>query len=224
MRKALFTLVFFSISMLAVAQPGSILNLNVFGNSYFTVQLDQQFFQVPDRFYSIRDVAPGSHFLRVYRLTNRMYGSVAKEVFSGYIQIPANSNMNATIERYGRLNITSLQPLFTNYSSYQYAPVHSNFPMAMSASDFTQLKNLIRSKHFDSTRQEIAQQALRQNYLNSGQVSELISLMTFESTKLDLAKFAYSKTIDKQNYHLTYSAFSFESSINELIQFMHNHG
>ena len=54
----------------------------------------------------------------------------------------------------------------------------------------------------------------------SRQVSELMQLMTFESSMLELAKNAYMHTLDKQNYYLANDAFNFESSIEDLNRFI----
>ena len=54
----------------------------------------------------------------------------------------------------------------------------------------------------------------------SRQVSELMQLMTFESSMLELAKNTYMHTLDKQNYYLANDAFNFESSIEDLNRFI----
>ena len=43
----------------------------------------------------------------------------------------------------------------------------------------------------------------------------------FESTKLEYAKFAYDFTYDKGNYFKVNDAFDFESSIEELDEYIH---
>lgn len=88
--------------------------------------------------------------------------------------------------------------------------------------DFDALKNSIRSKSFDDTRLAVAKQGIRQG-ITSAQVKELVELMTFESTKLDLAKYAYGYVADKNNYHVVSNAFTFESSTTELAQFVSSH-
>ncbi|MFM7055022.1 MAG: DUF4476 domain-containing protein, partial [Bacteroidota bacterium] len=50
----------------------------------------------------------------------------------------------------------------------------------------------------------------------SRQVADMMGLMTFDSSRLELAKLAYGKTIDRENYWVVYNLFTFESSIVEL--------
>ena len=89
-------------------------------------------------------------------------------------------------------------------------------PCCMSGDQFEMLKNSIRSRSFDDSKMKIAQQAMGMNYLSATQVGEVMGLMTFESTKLSVAKSAYKRTIDKQNYYMVNDRFTFSSSIDEL--------
>lgn len=247
MKKAIFTLVLLTSTLIAVAQTGSVLNLSVYGNSVFTVQMDHQFFNQPDRFYSIRAVTPGRHFIRVFKQHFRPQGVRQQEIFSGFVNVPFNSVMDAHVDRYGRLKIRNIQQLYAdnpcadpyymeNYTDFDQCngqnPYVSNcsnangtcgttqMPMVMSEADFMALKSMIASKAFDSTRLQIAKQALNMNYMTAAQVDQLLNLFTFDSSRLDLAKSAYTRTIDRQNYFLTYDAFTFDSSVNELIQYI----
>jgi hypothetical protein len=90
----------------------------------------------------------------------------------------------------------------------------------MSDYEFGLLRESIRSKSFESTRLQVARQALDSRRLTSYQVRELMELMWFESSKLELAKFAYSRVIDKERFFLVNDAFSFSSSIDELDRFI----
>jgi hypothetical protein len=52
--------------------------------------------------------------------------------------------------------------------------------------------------------------------MTSAQVTEILDLFTFEESKIDFAKFAYGRTYDIGNYYLVNNAFTFESSIDDL--------
>jgi len=58
------------------------------------------------------------------------------------------------------------------------------------------------------------------NFFTADQVKEMMSLFAFENNKLDIAKQAYSKTIDKENYHCVSDALNFKSSKEELARFI----
>lgn len=94
-------------------------------------------------------------------------------------------------------------------------------PRPMARPDFEEAKNTIRTKTFEDSKLTIAKQIISSNCLLSGQVKEILMLFTYESTKLDFAKFAYRYTLDQGNYFKINDVFTFESSIDELDQYIH---
>ncbi len=96
-------------------------------------------------------------------------------------------------------------------------------PIPMNPADFSDLKNTIASKSFEDSKMTIAKQVLQQNCLFVSQVKELMSLFTFEETKLDFAKYAYGFTYDIGNYFKVNDMFTFESSIDELNIYISGH-
>lgn len=93
----------------------------------------------------------------------------------------------------------------------------------MGDSDFADAKKSIAAKGFDDSRLTIAKQIIGSNCLLCSQIKELMELMSFEATKLDLAKFAWHHNLDKGNYYKLNDAFTFESSIDELNQYTQSH-
>ncbi len=89
-------------------------------------------------------------------------------------------------------------------------------PWPMSEPDFQSAKSSIASKSFDDSRLTIAKQILNSNCMLCSQVRDFMSIFSFEATKLDFAKFAYNRVFDQGNYYKLNDAFTFESSIEEL--------
>jgi len=89
-------------------------------------------------------------------------------------------------------------------------------PYPMMPDEFNRVKQSIASKSFDDTRLTIAKQVISANCLLCDQVKEIMLLFSFEDTRLDLAKYAYGYTYDLGNYYKLNDAFTFESSIEEL--------
>jgi len=54
-------------------------------------------------------------------------------------------------------------------------------------------------------------------------VKELVGLFTFESSKLEIAKAAYGRTIDKNNFYQVNDAFTFSSSVDELSEYINTY-
>ena len=94
----------------------------------------------------------------------------------------------------------------------------------MAQIDFDALKASIAAKGFESTKLTIAAQALQSNKMTSRQVKEVMDLMSFESTNVQIAKYAYGRVADKQNFYLVHDAFAFSSSSDELIKYISTQG
>ncbi len=93
-------------------------------------------------------------------------------------------------------------------------------PVAIDLADFEVMKETISTKDFESTKLSIAKQAVQENCLLAGQVAEILSLFDFENTKLEFAKYAYAYTYDQGNYFKVNEAFEFESSVEDLNNFL----
>lgn len=88
--------------------------------------------------------------------------------------------------------------------------------------DFGDLKKVINDRWFESAKMDFAKTAINENYFTLNQVRELLELFSFESSKLELAKLAYSKTVNNRKYYKLYDVFWFESSVTELIDYINN--
>jgi hypothetical protein len=86
--------------------------------------------------------------------------------------------------------------------------------------EFNQAKRSIETKSFEESKFTIAKQICTSKCLLTSQVKEIMLLFTFEQTRLDFAKFAYSYTYDTGNYFQVNDAFTFETSIDDLNAFI----
>lgn len=87
---------------------------------------------------------------------------------------------------------------------------------------FQSMKQSLRRESFDNNRLTLAKQMMERNNFEAAQVREMLQLFSFESNRLELAKYAYRNTVDKRNYHLVYDMFSFTSSKDELSRYISN--
>ncbi len=86
----------------------------------------------------------------------------------------------------------------------------------MDQSSFAMLKSTVSNQWFDNTKETVIKQALMSNHITSMQLAELLELLSFENTKLNVAKFSYNKIVDQQNFFVVNDCFWFSSSIDEL--------
>jgi hypothetical protein len=94
-------------------------------------------------------------------------------------------------------------------------------PDPMGETAFLDAKQSIATKKFSDTKMQMAKQITSHNCLLTSQVKDIMSEFTFESQKLDYAKFAYRYTYDKGNYYKVNDMFGFESSVRDLEKFLH---
>jgi hypothetical protein len=93
-------------------------------------------------------------------------------------------------------------------------------PYPITDLDFENVKQNISEKSFEESKLKIAKQVTSSNCLFASEVKEIMDLFSFEKSKVDFAKFAYKYTYDVSNYYKVNDAFSFESSINELAEYI----
>lgn len=243
MKRMIFTLMLmWSFIAVKANYQASFLTLSMYNNEAFTLTFDNSFFNTPSNTYNINNVIPGNHFVKVVKMpVNNPYGpcGLPLVVYSGYVNIPAGSQVSAMISGINQIsmNVQPLYPVYNNGydnnvynnsdswnngygSGYGHCGNSTQYPVYMSDHDFSMLKSSIESKSFESSKLTVAKQGIKGNKLSSRQVAELMKLFTFESTKLEIAKYAYGLVADKQNYYLVNDSFTFSSSISELDQYI----
>lgn len=92
----------------------------------------------------------------------------------------------------------------------------------MDDADFKRIIKLIKKESFDKGRLSIAKQVVASNLMCVQQIMDICKLFSFESNKLDFAKYAYSNCTEKEDYYLLYEVFGFSSSKKELEKFIIN--
>ncbi len=93
-------------------------------------------------------------------------------------------------------------------------------PHPLTDLDFRKVKETISTKSLEDSKLTIAKQVTASNCLFASEVKEIMMLFMFETTRLDYAKYAYRYTYDIGNYYLLNDAFKFESSIEELNEYL----
>ena len=93
----------------------------------------------------------------------------------------------------------------------------------MSTIDYNQAKSSIKSKDFEDSQLTVAKQIAKNECLTTEQVKGIMLLFDYEDTKMEFAKYAYEYVHDKSKYYKINDAFEFESSIDELNEFIESH-
>ncbi len=90
----------------------------------------------------------------------------------------------------------------------------------MSDNVFNNFINALRETNFDSGKLALVKSQLQNNFITAAQLREVVSLFSFESTKLDAAKFGAKSVVDGQNLVVIYNAFDFESTKTQFANFI----
>ena len=93
-------------------------------------------------------------------------------------------------------------------------------PMGMSSTDFDEAYAMIQRESFDDTRLTIAKQVVASNPMTVSQIVQIARLFSFDSNKLEFAKFAYPYCVEQHKYYLLYEVFDHDSSKRELNEYI----
>ena len=80
----------------------------------------------------------------------------------------------------------------------------------MDAASFTEKLNTVKNESFDDSKLEKAKFVFDDEYLSSSQVASVAKAFSFETKKVEWAKFAYKRTVDKKNYFKVVDVLTFD--------------
>jgi hypothetical protein len=103
-----------------------------------------------------------------------------------------------------------------NYNSYCNYSNHNYGWNAVCVADFNIGCRSIRGYGYDADRLRAARDFVRHNYVNAHQIADIMLMFSFESSRLEFAKYAFHRTCDVQNYGVVFGQLSFNSSRREL--------
>lgn len=94
-------------------------------------------------------------------------------------------------------------------------------PCFVPGEEFDQIITSIRKESFNSTKVTLAKQILRSKQcFTTVQVREMLKLFSFDDSRLEMAKFAWEFTTDRDNYYQVADVFTFSSSKEELMKWL----
>lgn len=108
----------------------------------------------------------------------------------------------------------------TPYNNHQVVAPEPILLFPIENQSFRQLKESIKNQWFSDGKITVFEQAAAGNYFTTAQVKELIDLYSFSSDRLKVAKLAYTKTLDQENYFLVYDSLEWNSSIQDLSNYI----
>ena len=131
-----------------------------------------------------------------------------------------NQNNNYPVYAKQPDNNGGSQPALAQGGSNPSAGIHLNLPPHISDDDFARLKATITATQYETKKLDTLKLLVANDQFSTTQVSELMSLFSFESNKVEVAKLLYDKTVDKQNYDQLSANLNFDTSKEEFKKFM----
>ncbi len=158
---------------------------------------------------------------------------------NGYWNAPVNTVLHVPPQVITNYNEPYIQTMYSQQHPYQTvqntgwnSPSSAYFPNGlgqcgtpvyygvMDDYSFRTALQQISSQSFESNRLQVSQQIAMSNPLSSAQVANIMQLFSFESTRLEFARFAYGYVVDPQRYFMVNNAFAFSSSVDDLNRFL----
>jgi hypothetical protein len=176
----------------------------------------------------LNDIIPGMHTIKIVERPQGLRGGGLivpireKVLYNGSMNFRMNYHVDIVINRFGKTLIDEQPISYTRWEGEDDNLYRDE--TAMSNTSFENLRNTIRQERFTSSKMVIIKQALQDNYFTAEQVKQMAQQFSFEDDKLQVAKLAFNRTIDKANYHLLYSIFSYSSSKEDLAKYIIDNG
>ena len=185
--------------------------IKVDGRSYYSKDVPNN--TGKQRIIAINDLTTGTHRLDVYSTTDNNSNN-GTSMYSNTFQLREGYDLVIAIKR--NEEVAFIERRSTNTSA-QGNPV--------SEIEFDKLQKSISAKWSQSARFTTAKAAINTpaNYFTTEQVGQLISLLSAEAKKLELAKLAYPKVTDANNFSEINSLFNSKASRDELDEYISNH-
>jgi len=240
--KRIFTLLLSSLFSLSLfAFDGTRLSISTISNKMdLKIEVDGKRFDMKDNSITLSNLSEGYHQVKIFRDKRKNgnglgFGRRMEVIYSNSLFLKRGFHSDITVNRFGKVFIDERRidrndEWYRDDDDYNdnngYGNGNGNggwnngYGNVMNARDFDQVKESLRKEWFESNRLVSAKFIIDKNNFTTVQVKELMLLFTFEDKKLDIAKSAYRKTVDKQNYYLVNEALVFNSSKEELARFI----
>lgn len=213
-----------------------------------SVTIDGRRFNKISHALTINDLAPGRHQIKVFLYNSNGHGYTnGILIYQGEVSVQASRIYYCTVSRrsmdieencciddYGHWNNNDnwrtwedVDDSWNNNQQWNQPPndnyndnTWDAYTGGMSNGRFQLLIDQVRKASFESSKVNVAKQALRNNRITVEQLIDLLHEFSFESTKLQFAKDYYRRVIDRRNFFMVNDVFTFQSSKDDLTEFL----
>lgn len=148
----------------------------------------------------------GLYLLGTYQLQNQAYGNYG-DIWNDIWNSPySNGNSGQWDPYYGT----------GNQGGYNGNNQGNYYGNVMNNANFNAFLQVVKNTKFADDKVSVIKQQLRNVMATSEQVKSLLEALTYDKDRVEVAKYSYSKCVDPVNYFVVYPAFQFQSSAQEL--------
>jgi hypothetical protein len=177
----------------------------------YAFQLGNETFTINSNILLVDELRSGFHPVQIFEFR----GNRKVLIYTGGVNLARNAT-TFSFFRNGNFEVFDIEPyIIEEEVIIVEVPVISDVM-------FQQLKNTVNSESFDSSRLELLESTLRNNHFYSQQVRELMTLLSFDSGRLQFAKSAYLRVVDPENYFVVREALTYSSSKTELTTYINS--
>jgi hypothetical protein len=227
--KKIFTLLLSSLFSLSLfAFDGSRLNISTVGDMELRVEVDGQRFTMQDNTVTLRDLGEGYHQVKIFKEKRKGRGHGwgngrrGEVIYNNSVYLRRGYELDIIVSRYGKVftDENRIERFDRDDRNDDDDNWNNGYGNVMSNREFEIVKEQIRKEWFENNRLVSAKTIVDKSNFTAQQIKELVQLFTFDNNKLELAKYAYRKTVDKHNYYLVSDMLTFNSSKDELARFI----
>jgi hypothetical protein len=251
-----FLAVLFTTFIVRAGNNEGAISITSLSNQNVRIEVDNKNYTNREGSVIIRNLLPGYHSIRVYRVneistrSSVSYVSQKRLLYSANIRVKPLYHVDIVINRFGKALIDERymdsnymtefcsnddsQNNRDNYNDDYNRRDNDNRDRdnrdrdnysrrPMNDQTFASFIQTMKKESFESTRLDLTKQTAAGNYFTTSQVKQLIALFTFEDSKLDVAKYVYGNTTDRENYFLLYDSFTYSRSKEELAAYCRNY-
>jgi hypothetical protein len=228
MKKTCFYLLFLALALTARAHTtDGMLSITNLSRQHILIEIDGRQYPDCNNALTLPDITAGYHFVKVF-VDNKMPGSLNKwqMIYSRKVYVKEKYYVDIVINRFGRALYDEQIITDNRYNEEESnnRPEHHNEnPRPTTDDTFAAFTETLKRENFDDSRMAIARSFIDDNYFTAAQAKQLAGMFSFESNKLEIAKYMYGKTTDRKNYFIVYNAFTFSKSKEELADYIRNY-
>ncbi|WP_205512252.1 DUF4476 domain-containing protein [Longitalea arenae] len=246
MKKTCLQILLVLLAFTAVARDGAndgIISITSLSPADMLFEVDGRQYPFNNNSLTLRNITAGYHQVKVYVKKPKTLPGPQTMIYSKNVYVKPKYYVDIVINRFNRALIDEQQIVDNRYDTddrnnqnnatvpnikdprYNNFPRNNNntAPRAIDDVTFASFMETIKHESFDDSRMAIARSGIDQNYFTAAQAKQLISLFSFESSKLEIAKYMYGKITDPKNYFIVYNAFTFSKSKEELGEYIRNY-